>query len=187
MSPRVYVRKFDWDEARARREAGESYAAIARALGVSATAIRFACDPGEYARARRGNALFQRSGVCVDCGGACSRNCSRPVSRCGRCAALALVTSVRPDALQCVGCREWKPDDAFPSNRAEPHRRNRHGQCRACQTRNKRAYRERTRVPCSTGCGRMVNTADRADKTKPLFCHPCAMRRVSERYAQVAA
>lgn len=147
MSPRVYVRRFDWDEARARRAAGESYPSIARALGVSETAIQRVCKPEMNARMAAGVREWQRGGVCSDCGKRCSRNRSRVRAglpqRCSACHGISMQTTIRPDTLRCGTCKEWKPDDAFPGNRTLPARRGRGRHCTACQTKARRDYRHR--------------------------------------------
>lgn len=145
VSTRVYVRKFDWDEARDRRAAGESVRSLAAEYGVSRTAIRRAIDPATYAQMAETTSRFMRSGTCVDCGG----QCSRYHERCIPCQARSQATTARDGELQCMICREWKPDAAFPRNRSEKHgRRGRHGRCRSCDTKERQAYRERMKVPC---------------------------------------
>ncbi len=79
---------------------------------------------------------------------------------------------MRDDALQCITCREWKWDIEFPWHRGEDYRRGRHTTCRNCHTLIKRAYRERTRVPCSGGCGGLANSADTRPGAKPR-CVKC--------------
>ena len=146
--PREYQRKFDWDEARARHAAGETPGRIAAELGVTEQAIRRVVIPGERERvAEYGRAHTVGAGACDDCGGpmnlASRYNGS---TRCRACSAVARATTVRPGALQCCRCHEWKPDDDFPSNRSEKvARRGRHGVCRPCQTIARREYRQRNR------------------------------------------
>lgn len=155
MSGRVYVRKFDWDEARRLRAEGLTLQAIAERFGVSPTAITFAVVPGAYAAARGRRAEYQRNGGnCVDCGTRLSHNYSRPVRRCKPCASLAQATTATDTELRCYSCHEWKPDNDYPYSRsAYRNRRGRHGTCRACHTLRRQAYRERHKVPC-VGCGK---------------------------------
>lgn len=140
MSPRVYTRKFDWDEARARHAAGETYSALAREYGVSPTAVAYACDDDARARQHVIASAWQRSAVCRDCG---KTGVHPHHGRCQKCAAVASITTVRESTLHCVTCREWKPDAAFPRNRQEQHRRGHHTQCRVCTTEQRRQWRER--------------------------------------------
>lgn len=140
-------RKFDWAEAQRRRADGETYTAIARDLGVSYKAVRFACDPVAREAAARRTKEWQTSGVCPDCGAPATRLRGIGQCRCRACAAKAQATSVRDGELLCIGCREWKPDHDFPHNRGSRlHRRGRHNLCRPCQTLAKRAYRSRVKA-----------------------------------------
>ena len=145
--PRVYERKFDWDEARRRYAAGESIADIARRLGVTWMAVGRVVIPGKEAAMAAYHREYQRRGKCDDCGGPMNQVARNNGStRCKTCADLAQATSVRPDELRCITCREWKPDEAFPFNRSEGWtRRGRHQQCRACLTVARRNHRQRNR------------------------------------------
>ncbi len=145
MSPRVYVRKFDWDEARRRHAAGESYAALAREYGVSNSAVQLACKDYLRARDQARASAWQSNGVCPVCGGRASRNRTTGQHRCMRCASVAAATSVRDGELRCGTCREWKPDDDFSRSASDSARRERNGTCRACGTVAKREYRARNR------------------------------------------
>lgn len=160
---RVYVRKFDHDEARARFAAGETVAEIARSCGVSWQAVNFVVRPAALARHQ---AYYEgwRKATCA-CGAPCQRAVFRGEEpRCVRCAADGRATSVREDELKCSRCQQWKPDDAFLSNRhrSSEIRRHRHGLCRPCQTEVRRDYRNRTKVPC-VRCGEP--TLSQAEKT----------------------
>lgn len=142
--PRVYTRKFDWDEAIRRREAGETYPAIAKAFGVSVAAVRMAVNPAERERMARTSSAWVRGARCPDCGTQTTRNRKGEDNRCTQCATRLRATSVREEELQCTRCQEWKPDEDFPMNRSEtPLRRYRHGLCRACSTIARREYRQR--------------------------------------------
>lgn len=142
MSPRVYTRKFDWDEAARMHASGMSKAAIARQLGVSTTAVAIALDPEMRERYARRAHEWTRDGRCPDCGGKATRHGPKQL-HCRRCASLRRITTVREDTLRCTTCKTWKPDEDFPSDRSQPHRRNRSRQCRPCQTIAKRRWRER--------------------------------------------
>lgn len=141
-------RSFDWDAAKSRWEAGETVTALALEYGVSRRAIWFACHPVGYAASLNARVELQRSGVCVDCGGQCSRNATdlrsgRRKGRCRACASKGQVLSVRDAELRCVTCREWLPDRRFPHSRSREHRRGRHMQCSVCGTLAKAAWRAR--------------------------------------------
>lgn len=188
---RVYVRKFDHEDARVRFAAGETLSELAHAFGVTAQAVKFVVDDEYNARWLAYHDEWQRSGVCRQCGKTGITNRAARDgggARCRECAGLEAATSVRDDTLRCVRCRLWKPDEDFPMNQSVAKaRRKRHQCCRVCQTEIKREYRERTSAPCSHGCGRLVRTADRRDSTKPLECLSCAMSRVhAERRSRVS-
>ena len=141
-------RKFDWDEARRLRAQGYTYAAIATRLGVSTTAVIHACDPRQRLRARLITAAHQQSGTCIDCGKRCCRNDTllrRGIhkGRCRECASKHAATTVRDDALKCVTCKQWLWDTAFPHDARMAHRRGRHRECTACNTKSKREWRRR--------------------------------------------
>lgn len=152
--PRVYTRKFDHDEARARYQAGERISDLAKAYGVSTTAVARVVDERVAQRMAEAHERFRLSGRCDVCGGQMSGHSRSTGSRrCRRCAALAQATSVRNTMLLCMTCRVWKPDEDFPRNRAERiARRGRHTQCRACATVSRREYRNRSKQPC-VDCG----------------------------------
>lgn len=171
-------RTFDYHEARRLRAEGVTYQAIADKFGVSDSAVYLAVNPDARAKMIERGGEWQRRGICIKCGGPCTRTAGQPAHRCRRCFAIDMAVSVREGELQCVKCRDWKPDTEFPRSRAEPARRGRHSQCRACTTEAKRIYREKTKVPCSGGCGTLVTTVDRRDKSKPPRCLPCAMQAV---------
>ena len=149
------ARKFDWDEAKRRYEAGETQREIARSVGVSKNSVLFALNSLARARHRKRNAEWQRKALCAVCGGQCSRHGGQdPASyRCRDCTNKAKATSVRDAELRCLTCREWKHDLAFPHHRLETARRGRHASCRDCNTALRKAYRERIKVPCDK-CGK---------------------------------
>lgn len=134
-------RTFDYEEAKRLRATGDfTRKQLADRFGVSVYAIDYATKPQlrDYAR---GKQLGYRV-PCEDCG-APMHGRYRPSAVCKPCANIRAATSVRPDALRCSTCREWKPDDSFPHNSSEAARRGRHTLCRACTTEQKRAYRRR--------------------------------------------
>ena len=143
--PRVYERRFDWDEARRRHAAGESLTALAHEYGVSPMAVYYAVNDEARARMAARNGRWVREGVCPDCGTQTTRHNAREDRRCRNCSAIAQATTVRDDELQCVTCKEWKPDDQFPGDRKRIARRGKHRQCRTCQTKARRDHRHRNR------------------------------------------
>jgi hypothetical protein len=143
---RVYPRKFDWDEAARLRSEGWTFTQIAHHFGVTVRAVRRAVIPHERASDEARKQLWQKGGVCVDCGTQVSRIRKDDERRCRECEALRQATNVRATELRCGRCREWKPDDEFPFNRtgAKTHR-GRHDSCRVCQTVLRADYRRRNR------------------------------------------
>lgn len=156
--PRVYQRKFDHDEARRRYANGESVRRLAERYGVSTTRIYQIVNPAAGERAAEQSSRWMANGTCRDCGGRASRHSVNETHRCRACADKANRITVRDTELQCVTCREWKPDETFPfaHNRNTQARRHRHRACRACCTIARRTYRDRNKVPCAAGCGRLV-------------------------------
>lgn len=137
---RVYVRRFDYEDARRRFGAGESALALAAEYGVSNSRIYQVVNPEHGARTARLSAEWMRNGKCDRCG----ERCSAYSRHCTACSAIARTTSVRDGELQCSTCHEWKPDAAFPKGGPRcAHRRHRHKHCTACQTKAKREYRRR--------------------------------------------
>jgi hypothetical protein len=145
---RVYVRKFDWNEARRRRDTGESYSSIARDLGVSVSGVQRACNADLRVRMDEAAQRWKMQGACAVCGGPATRVSLRDThGRCRDCFNKAQATSVRETELLCFRCKEWKPDEDFPRNKQEGRflRRGRHNYCRSCNTIERREYRERNR------------------------------------------
>lgn len=152
MSPRVYVRKFDYDEARQRYADGEHPRDLAAEYGVSMNRVRQVVIPEEGQRAAERARQWIYSGTCPICGGPATRTGGQ--SRCRECFNVAQATSVRPDELRCPTCGEWKPDEDFPFNAGgRKLRRGRHQSCRPCLTKLRQNYRERHKVPCVV-CGK---------------------------------
>lgn len=189
--PRFYTRKFDWEEARRLRAEGVPTREIAKRFGVTYNAVFRVVSPGRMEREAAYKRRWEATGRCDDCGGPmnqASRSPARGSRRCVSCASTLRRTSVTADMLQCVTCREWKPDADFPLNRGLPARRDRHRQCRACCTAARRDYRNRHKVPCATGCGRLVlapneqeASARQKGSTATGMCRSCASRLVQLR------
>ncbi len=141
---RTYQRKFDHEEAERRYDAGESVAALAQEYGVVVNAVRRIVVPASRAAYDRYQVSLKGRGHCDRCGGPMHQGSRYRGSRlCRKCFGDDQATSVRPDALLCFGCREWKPDHEFPHNRSKVRRRGRHSFCRACNTIQRRAHRQR--------------------------------------------
>lgn len=175
-------RKFDHDEARRRRAAGETYVSIARDLGVTPTAVARVCDWRLRAKMDALVAMRQRvngnpynyRGTCVDCGGRCRTGSQR----CGPCHAEHVRKAPPFDErgwLYCNTCETYRPQSEFPLAAREVGRGGRHTQCRACGTKARQAYRERHKVPCDT-CGKPClppneKGARRADRARCRDCY----------------
>ena len=83
--------------------------------------------------------------------------------------------------LWCNSCAQWKHEDLSPAPpAARPHRR-RGIYCSTCSSRKRRSYRDRHRVPCENGCGRLVegkgrpnwNHGRQLDPDRPYLCIHC--------------
>jgi hypothetical protein len=158
---RVYVRTFDHEEAIRRREAGESVADLAAEYGVTANAIYLATNPA-WRQKQVDYHREWRTGSCEECGGPamrlvggkkqhnkdgrtlcfrCRSDAKRERLRFDELGALAAVRCVHED---CANGQRWQSPDNF--TRGPRHREVReggiHSQCRSCQTRAKKRYRE---------------------------------------------
>jgi hypothetical protein len=176
---RVYRRKFDHEQAQIRHAAGETVTALAREYGVSFQAVKRVVDLRTRARMAEQTRRYLMSGVCVDCG---KEGVSIHGPRCRACASQLKANSVRADTLRCTTCRRWLPDSDFPRRGANKARRQRHKQCRECNTVARRAYREKHKAACEGGCGRMVEGGGRAHRgnpDRPYLCRQCWLSRES--------
>lgn len=155
---RVYVRRFDHDEAARRHAAGETIRALAAAYGVTFNAVYRAATPG--AKERDLAALRQRSTVlCEGCGRPRSPNRIRYGDGRLLCHACRVKTNttrfrfdpdgtliaVRCNIVACVNGERWQPPENFAGGlqgrdiRAKGFT----GQCRACNTAYRRDLRAR--------------------------------------------
>ncbi len=141
--PRTYERKFDWDEAKRLQAGGLNYTQIAERLGVTRSAVYRALNDAFRKRQEDGVKRWQSNGTCPNCGNRASRTGGIGQHLCMACSHDLMATTVRPDELQCMTCREWKQDTGFPHDRNRRARRQRHNQCRACLTQAKREWRAR--------------------------------------------
>ena len=157
--PRVYERKFDWDEAQRLYREGVAITHIANRLGVSHAAVRRIVVPGQKARMANSSAEWVRANSrrhyykskCESCGAAC-----RTGHRlCGNChyESMCKPTVDNNGKVFCTKCERFLEPDAFTFDSSATERGFRGHFCRACDTAARRAYRERQKVPC-TGCGK---------------------------------
>lgn len=140
--PRLYERKFDWDEARRLRVEGWSYNKIAAHFGVTHGAVRFACD--EAARAQQAEYARQWRVATCKCGARCQRSSYRGERpRCKACADRAMA-KVTDGKAYCPACNTWKPLGDFSRSSTRPNR-GVHSECRACSTKRRRNWRQANR------------------------------------------
>lgn len=160
------ARRFDHDEAFARWQAGESFVELAAGYGVGYNAVRQAVLRRDPAHRERMN-TYSRERLRKPC-----------IRGCGR---LAWHHMGRPGV--CAEC-------ARAERRAQAEAQDNHGtetryklgcRCEICRkgaSDAKRRRREASRVPCSHGCGTLVDGINRGNPEKPPECNPCAVRRV---------
>jgi hypothetical protein len=158
---RVYVRKFDHEEARLRHKyLDETYPQLAERYGVSESAIEHVINdtPERRERLKRNrHAWYIREGWKVqydhcECG-----RWKRKVSATCRACYLRekFAEQVVAGRLLCLKCREYKDPDEFPRSR---HRKAEHrfgldSWCRDCSSKARNEHRHRRRIPC-VRCGR---------------------------------
>lgn len=163
-------RKFDWDEARRLRAEGLTYREIGERLGVSHHAVNCACDAAVRMR-KRADTKRRLEASRVPCRGGCGVLVWMQGGRSGYC-------------LSCLGerrrvVRHGTENEYRQGCRCEP--------CRLAASEAKRRRREQSRVPCSHGCGTLVDSINRRSPDKPPECRPCALRRIhAERRAKAA-
>lgn len=173
---RVYLRKFDHNQAQADYQAGESLLSIARRFGVTYNAVYRVVDPERRIRMDATVKKWIMSGVCQDCG---EKGISRYAPRCKNCSSHLRITSVRAGTLSCSTCQLWLPDTDFGLSTNFSHRRNRRPICRKCESAKRRAYRERNKVLCQGGCGKLVEGKGRTWKNnpdRPYLCLSCSQK-----------
>ena len=171
---RVYKRKFDWAEARRLRVQGLTLQQIADQFGVTDTAIRNACNPEASDRSAYLTSIWMKQGICIDCGAQISRSTLHDRRRCHSCASKARVLANDTHAY-CSTCKQWLPRDQFA--RSQSRFRTVHNECRECQTKRRRAYRELRKVPC-IDCGAMTHSTapGQGRNTSVARCRSCAQR-----------
>lgn len=165
-------RTFDWDEAKRRYEAGETQTGIAKEYGVSVQAVWWACHPDKYKESFARNYAWSRANRRFPCLGGCGKLVwlmslhwsagGQRGDRSGLCMQ-CLAKQQREQAIHGTeGVYKWCKCDL----------------CRAAGTAAKRKRREATRVPCSHGCGTMVDSLNRRNPEKPPECQPCSVKRL---------
>lgn len=164
---RVYVRKFDHDEARARYAAGETIRALADGYGVTWNAVQRVVKPESYAAHLEASRRW-RTGTCEMCSGPAQRLVTGKKQHntdgrvlCVTCRAKTRRKQIRLGAdgeilVECWSCRTWKPVTEFgprvTRRLINDKALGRTACCRACETAARRDYRERHKVPCER-CG----------------------------------
>lgn len=161
-------RAFDWDEAKRLRATGLTYKQIGERLGVSAHSVNCACNPALRRRQRAATRRLHES-YAEPCRGGCG--------------VLVSYVGNRPSTGYCFDC--WAARKRF-----EAEMRDNHGTearyklgcrcaiCREGASEAKRRRRLASRVPCSHGCGTLVDSINRRNPGKPPECRPCAHKRV---------
>lgn len=166
----AHARRFDHDEAYARWQAGETFAQLALAYGVTTQAIRYLVkmrQPGGRDEINTYQREYQRRVRRKPCVRGCGRLAWSGPGRTGICNACARADQTAAAEAQenhgtetryCFGCRCV--------------------QCTAAARDAKRRRREAAKVPCSHGCGTMVHGINRDYPDKPPECQRCAMKRI---------
>lgn len=195
---RVYVRRFDHDEARKKVADGVPIAELAAEYGVTTSAVYQAVTPGEYER-RRAYSRKWRTGTCESCGGPAMRlvqgkaeKCPDGRVLCHKCRSgerrkrlrfgdNGRLISVRCNNLDCANGERWQPPGVFSRGTQFPDVREGgiHGSCRACLTRARQRYREARKVPCAT-CGKPCLPTNEGGGQTPR-CRACFHKQDSER------
>jgi hypothetical protein len=150
------ARRFDHDEARALHAAGETVSQLAARYGVSYHAMRLVVNDAALKVWKTYHAAWQRSGVCHDCGGACTREAhpsqgAHGVPLCISCAGKRRRTRFTDvegvTHAKCFSCGVAKPLDQFPGGTSYRDVRTNgiHNACRDCNTALKRAWRDANR------------------------------------------
>jgi hypothetical protein len=148
---RTYERRVDHDAIRAQRAAGATYAEVARTHGISDTWAKAICEP-EFAADL---AERQQQWAHVPCENGCGRKAWKTARRtkdgrtlCVTCRSRDNQTRFVRDAegavvsVRCRGCHEWNAPDEFTRGDGSE---NIHSDCRTCQTKARKAWREKNR------------------------------------------
>lgn len=165
LNGRVYQRRFDYDDAKARYQGGESIRALAAEYGVSWSTVQRVVVPGRRERMDFVTREYNLA-VCDICRGPClrvthpARNVHDGRQLCATCRAKETRTGVALTAdgalveVYCASCKRWLDPDCFGRGTRYPDLREGgfHGSCRSCLTRQRQDYRERHKIPC-VRCG----------------------------------
>jgi hypothetical protein len=195
---RIYVRRFDHEEAAEWHRAGMSIRDLADHYGVTYEAVRVVVTAGEKRRSVERQKRW-RTITCEHCGGPAmkltgGKKVHNPDGRilCGRCRSdvlrerlrfdeLGNLAAVRCSSLDCAHGSRWQAPENF--SRGQRHREVRkggiHGQCRDCQTRARRLYRRSRMVPCE-GCGQPTSPRGKEGRrTDTQLCNRCIITKAA--------
>lgn len=199
---RFYDRKFDHGQARLLHAEGKTHREIAAQFGVDSNAIAIALNPAT-ARRQRETSLRHEHTPCEKCGAttltAWHKGRRAPDGRalCRVCLGVerreaVIVVDGEVVAVKCGPCQEWWPPEDYPAGPRYPDLRKEGfaSACRSCGSAKRRAYRKRNKVPCSAGCGRMVEGKGRGNTStgkngkreprnpdRPYICVHCFVER----------
>lgn len=168
----VYRRKFDHEEAQRRFRAGVSITAIAKDAGVSWQAVQRVVRPAVRKRmdaSSRRHIEWQREPCRGGCGVLVWMHTRDRSGFCRSCYAEKFLRKVQhgtENEYTVWGCR------------CEP--------CREASSAARRKRRLRSLVPCSHGCGSLVDPYNPRYPGKPPECHPCAMARLHTQRLEAA-
>jgi hypothetical protein len=156
-------RKFDYDEARKMYATGRfTMTEVARRFGVSRPAMWRVLDDEHRERADAESRRRTRERYLQPCIDGCETLTWAIPGRVGRCPActakLRRTAEHGTESRYSSGCRCDR--------------------CRRAASDAKRQRRIATRVPCSHGCGTLVDSINRRQPDKPPECVPCANVRV---------
>ncbi len=158
----IALRKFDHDEARDRHAKGEGIAPLAREYGVAWAAVARVVDE-RVRRKMHAQSLANLERRRMPCRGGCG----------------VLVWQHGPRRTgYCPQCLGEKRNVVNHGTESEYRDGCRCPLCTQAASEAKRQRRLRARVPCSHGCGTMVEGNNRRDMTKPPECLPCALKRI---------
>lgn len=162
-------RKFDHDEAIRLHAKGMSLAEIGRRLGASDTSVSRAVNP-DYRERADAKAIERLRSQRQPCKGGCGKLVWTHTKG----------HNGKPRTGYCTACFVEHERPIKHGTESGYDRKCRCHLCRQAATVAKRRRRQKTRVPCSHGCGRMVDSINRRDPGKPPECRPCSHRRVMQ-------
>lgn len=155
---------FDHAAARALYATGEwTHKQLAERFGVSPSRIYQVVNPEVKARTDAASAAWSREHYNRPC-----RACGARIWKCGH----------RPNTGLCRECAGLARRTAEHGTETRYSSGCRCHACREAASAAKRARRECSRVPCSHGCGRMVDSINRHNPEKPPECRPCSIARI---------